>query len=127
MVCDQHSCPCWQITFKEEKYLLNGKESTQIKKTVMGEDRKEDFFGNLSFLSQSNDSVEHIEEDYQYKFVDDLTVLEIVNPISIGMASFNTKSSVPSDIPIHNRYIPPEHLKTQAYINEIMNGPIKFF
>ena len=39
--------------------------------------------------------------------------------LSIGMVSFNVQQSVPNDIPIHNGYIPPEHLQTQTYINEI--------
>ena len=57
--------------------------------------------------------------DDRYKFVDDLTVLEIVNLLTVGITSFNIKSQVPNDIPQHNQYIPPENLKSQQYIDSI--------
>ena len=60
-----------------------------------------------------------VDPEERFKFVDDLTLIEIVNLLSIGMTSFNVKTSVPSDIPAHNGYIPPENLKTQQYLNEI--------
>ena len=66
-----------------------------------------------------------IEEEDKFKFVDDLTALDIINLISVGMASFNVKSSVPTDILDHNGYFPAEHLKTQQYINEISEWTIK--
>jgi hypothetical protein len=51
--------------------------------------------------------------------VDDLTVLEIINLLTVGLTSFNMKFQVPNDIPFHNQYIPPENLKSQQYLNEI--------
>ena len=72
-------------------------------------------------MSQSNDNADIVDPEDRFKFVDDLTALEIVNLISIGMSSFHVKNSVPSDIPSHNGYISPENLKTQEYLNEITN------
>ena len=48
-----------------------------------------------------------------------LTVLEIVNLLSIGMSSFNSRHTVPADVPSNNGYIAPENLKTQKYLNDI--------
>ena len=62
-----------------------------------------------------------VEEDERFKFVNDLTLLEILNLLSIGMSSFNAKANVPSDILNHNGFIPPEHLKSQEYFNKINN------
>ena len=62
-----------------------------------------------------------VDPEEKFKFVDDLTLLEIINLISIGMSSFQVKNSVPSDIPNHNGYICPENLKTQQYVNKITN------
>ena len=53
-------------------------------------------------------------------FFDDLTVLEKVNLLVVGLASFNYHATVPSDIPTHNQLIPPEHLKSQEYITKIL-------
>ena len=70
-------------------------------------------------MSQSNDNANFVDPEERFKFVDDLTIIEIVNLMSIGIACYNVKQSVPNDIPVHNGYIPPEHLKTQTYIDKI--------
>ena len=59
-------------------------------------------FGIWEYLAQSNYSADCVEPDYRFKFVDDLTVLEKINLLIIGLASFNSRVSVPSDIPAHN-------------------------
>ena len=76
------------------------------------------FFGILEYLSQSNDNRETVDSKHKFKFVDDLTALEIVNLISVGMSNFNVKMSIPNDIPSHNGYIPKKNLKIQSYLHE---------
>ena len=76
-------------------------------------------FGIWEYLAQSNDNADCVESDYRFKFVDDLTVLEKVNLLITGLASFYSKSSVPSDIPEHNQIIPNYHLKSQEYLDYI--------
>ena len=51
--------------------------------------------------------------------MDDLTILEIVNLLTIGISSFNIKHEVPNDIGEDNLYIPPENLKSQENLNKI--------
>ena len=75
--------------------------------------------GILEYLAQSNNSADCVNVEERFKFVDDLTVLKIVNLITIGLSSFNLKSQVPSDIPVHGQFIPPESLKSQQWLNEI--------
>ena len=48
--------------------------------------------GNWEFLSQTNDNADCIPQDDRFKFVDDLSTLEIINLITIGLSSFNTKN-----------------------------------
>lgn len=76
-------------------------------------------FGILEYLSQSNDNSENVPVDERFKFIDDLTVLEIISLLNVGLASHNPKVNVPNDININNQMIPPEHLKTQKYVNDI--------
>ena len=77
-------------------------------------------FGIWEYLTQSNNSADCVTNpDYRYKFVDDLTVLEKINLLVIGLASFNCQASVPSNIPAHNQIIPAEHLKSQEYLKQI--------
>ena len=76
-------------------------------------------FGLWEYLAQSNDNSDCVNPDYRFKFVDDLTVLEKVNLLLIGLASINAHASVPSDIPEHNQLIPAENLQSQKYLDSI--------
>ena len=55
----------------------------------------------------------------RFKFIDDLSILEIINLLSVGICSFNIKQQVPNDIPSHNQFIPPENLKSQEWLKKI--------
>ena len=55
----------------------------------------------------------------RFKFVDDLTVLEIVNLLTIGITSMNLKQHIPNDVPVDNQFIPAENLKTQKWLDQI--------
>ena len=47
--------------------------------------------GILEYLSQSNDSADCVNVGDRFKFIDDLSVLEIVNLLTVGLSSFNIK------------------------------------
>ena len=73
--------------------------------------------GILEYLSLSNGNFNFLNLDEIFKFIDDASFMEILNMLSIGISSFNTKITVPTDI-IDN-YIPPENLKTSDYLSKI--------
>ena len=75
--------------------------------------------GNLEFDSQTNHNADSVPEEDRFKFVDDLSCLEIINLINIGLASHNWKQQVSNDIPTHGQIIPNTSLKFQKYIEEI--------
>ena len=75
--------------------------------------------GILEYLAQSNNCADMVSLEDRFKFVDDLTVLEIVNLLTIGITSYNLKQHIPADIPVHNQYIPAQHLKSQQWLDEI--------
>ena len=81
--------------------------------------------GIIEYLSQSNNSADCVSEEDRFKFVDDLTILEIINLLTIGISSFNLKQEVPNDIPTHNQIIPPEHLQSQKWLEEINDWTVK--
>ena len=60
--------------------------------------------GILEYLSQNNDCANFMEEDERYKYIDDLSILEILNLISLGISSYNCKVHVPSDIQTSNNF-----------------------
>ena len=75
--------------------------------------------GNWEFDSQINHNADCVPEEDRYKFVDDLSVLEIINLINIGISSHNSKYQVPNDVPTHGQIIPSMNLKSQGYIEDI--------
>ena len=76
-------------------------------------------FGLIEYDSQSNDNTDFLSEDDKYKFVDDLSVLEIINLISVGMSSYNFRQHVASDIGINQQYIPSGNIQSQQYMDNI--------
>ena len=77
--------------------------------------------GIEEYLSQSNDNVDFLELDEKFKFIDDLSILEIINLVSIGLASYNCHQHVPSDIAIENLYLDSKNIKSQEYLDSIEN------
>jgi hypothetical protein len=75
--------------------------------------------GNYEFLSQTNNNVDHIPEDDRWKWIDDLTTLEIIDLINAGLSSYNFRQHVASDININGQFLDPQNLKTQEYISTL--------
>ena len=73
----------------------------------------------LEYLSQSNNNAECVSPEDRFKFLDDLSLLEIINLLTIGLTSYNVKGQVPNDIPTHNQYIPSENLKSKEWLQKI--------
>ena len=92
------------------KVKWNSSMSTERK--LNGGGPKWGTFGIWEYLANSNESADCVSPDYRFKFVDDLTVLEKVNLLLVGLAIFNCHDTVPSDIPAHNQLIPSEHLES---------------
>ena len=63
--------------------------------------------------------------DSRFKFVDDLSTLEKISLLLIGLASHNIKLQVPNDIHTSNLIIPPNNLKSQHYLTEIQKWTVK--
>ena len=81
--------------------------------------------GILEYLSQSNNNADLVSDLDRYKFVDDLTVLEIIDLLTVGITSYNLKHHIPSDIPVHNQYIPAQNLESQTWLDGINEWTVK--
>ena len=75
--------------------------------------------GNWEFDSQTNKNANCVPEKNRFKFVDDLSLLEIINLLNIGLSSLNVKNQVPNDLPIHGQFVDNSHLLSQGYLDEI--------
>ena len=75
--------------------------------------------GQLEYLSQSNDNVNFLSMEEKFKFIDDLSVLEILNLVNCGLTAYNFRKHVASDISSHGQYLPSENIKSETYLEEI--------
>jgi hypothetical protein len=64
-------------------------------------------------------SADCVGEEDRFKFVNDLSVLEICNLISIELTCYNVKTNIPSDIIQSNQFIPSINLKPKDYLDKI--------
>ena len=95
----------------------NGKISTT--RSLNGGGTQGGLMGILEYLSQTNDNVESIPLEDRYKFIDDLSILDILNLVNIGLASFNARYQVPSDVAIDRDFLPMENTKSHEYLEAI--------
>ena len=75
--------------------------------------------GLQSYLSQSNNNTPFLPQTDKFKWIDDLEMLEIINLISIGLASYNFRNHVASDVGVDQKFLPSQNIETQNYMNMI--------
>ena len=103
---------------RQMKVKWNGKTSSSHK--LNGGGPQGGLLGILEYLSQTNNNTDYLSDEDKYKFIDDLSVLDKVNLISQGLASYNFKRHVASDVSIeHNQFLPQANFKSQGYLNNI--------
>ena len=64
-----------------------------------------DILGIIEYKSQSNDNTDFLDTDSKFKYIDDLSILSVLNMTLCGISSYNSKQQVPSDIGISNHFI----------------------
>ena len=99
------------------KVNWNGAYSSQ--RNLNGGGPQGGLMGILEYLSQTNNNSDFVPTDERFKFIDDLSTLEIINLISIGLSCYNSKLQVPSDIAEHNQFIDSTKLKSQKYLESL--------
>ena len=75
--------------------------------------------GLIEYDSQSNDNTDFLSQEDKFKFVDDLSTLEIINLIMVGLASYNFKEHVASDIGINQLFLPTKNVNSQTNMDNI--------
>ena len=111
--------------FQDRQMSVKWHGSRSVPKPINGGGPQGATLGILEYLAQSNNSADCVNEVDRFKFIDDLTILEIVNLLTVGLSSFNIKQQVPVDIPLHNQYIPSENLQSQVWLNQINDWTVK--
>ena len=82
--------------FEDRRMVVRWKNATSQEHELPSSTPQGSSFGVAEFLSISNDNANSVPEDNKYSYMDDLSLLEIINLINIGIASYNSKVHVAS-------------------------------
>ena len=74
--------------------------------------------GGIEYLVQSNDNADCVDEEERFKYVDDLSILEVICLTGLLM-EYDTRQHVPSDIGTDQMFLPPQVTRTQTNLNQI--------
>ena len=83
------------------------------------------FIGNQEFDSHTNHNTDYVPESDRFKFVDDLTFLEVISLVNIGLSSHNIRQQASDDLPTHDQVVGNAQLKSQAYLDQINLWTVK--
>ena len=111
--------PILMSFFEDRRMTVKWRDAMSAVKRLKGGGPQGSTKGVLSYISQSNNNSDCVPLEERYKYFDDLTVLEFVSLLNVGLSSQNVRLSVPSNLPSHNQFVPRDHLKTQGYLDKI--------
>ena len=107
--------------FEERKMFVRWQGEHSGLKDMPGSGAMGATLGILEYTSQTNNIADCIPVEDRSRFIDDLTSIEVINLLTIGLSSLNVKTHIPSDLPIHGKFIDGKNLKSQGYLDEIDN------
>ena len=102
----------------DRKMTVKYREAISSERSLPGGGAQGTLLGPIEYSCQSNDSANCVNENQRYKFVDDLTTIEVISVIT-KVVAYNFHHHVASDIGINSQYIPKENLETQNVISSI--------
>ena len=76
--------------------------------------------GQIEYLVQSNDNADIVSQDDRFKYIDDLSVLQLIC-LSGLLVEYDFQQHVASDVGVDDQFLPAEHYETQDTLNYISN------
>ena len=76
--------------------------------------------GQIDYLVQSNDNADIVSPEDRFKYIDDLSVLQLVC-LSGLLTEYNFKEQVASDVGIDDKFLPSTNFECQDTLNFISN------
>ena len=73
----------------------------------------------MNIFPQSNNNASFLTSEEKFKFIDDLSVLEMVNLVISGLSSYNFKQHMASDFGVNGQYLPSDNVQSQTYLDKI--------
>ena len=106
------------LSDRKMKVRFNGEESDFF--GLVGGGPQGTLIGQLEYLVFSNDNADIVSADDRYKYIDDLTVLQLVC-LSGLLTEYNFTEHVASDIGLGQTFLPADSYSTQDHLNYISN------
>ena len=104
------------LSDRSMRVKFNGQLSDVL--TLIGGGPQGTLLGLIEYLVQSNDNADSISKENRFKFVDDLSMLEL---IALGdiLVNYDFQNHVASDIANDDLYLPPENFDMQSNLDKI--------
>ena len=106
------------LTDRKMKVKFNGELSNFL--TLIGGGPLGTLLGGLEYLVQSNDNAECVPPEDRFKYIDDLSLLQLVC-LSGLLMEYNFHQHVASDIGIDQQYLPASTYPTQECLDFVSN------
>ena len=103
---------------QDRKMTVKFKGSTSSIHSLPGGGPQGSLLGGIEYLVNSNDNADFMDDDEKFKYVDDLSILELVCLAGL-LCEYNFRLHVASDIAIDSYYLPPNSFNTQGYLEKI--------
>ena len=104
------------LTDRKMKVKFNGEISDFL--ALIGGGPQGTLLGQTEYLVQSNDNADGVPEDDRFKYIDDLSVLQLICMTGL-LIDYNFQQHVASDIGVGDKFLPSENYNIQEYIHQI--------
>ena len=103
---------------QNRKMIVKFRDAKSSKRDMPGGGPQGTLLGVIEYLVSSNDSTDCVDPLDRFKYVDDATVLEMIQLAGL-LTEYNFRNHVANDIPIDSLYLPSQNFQSQSYISTI--------
>ena len=105
---------------QDRKMTVRYRREESSEKSLPGGGAQGTLLGPIEYWTQSNKNADAVSQDKRFKFVDDLTTIEVISLVT-KVVSYNFRQHVASDVGIHNQFISREKTETQSVVDSVNN------
>ena len=107
---------CSYLSDRSMRVKFNGEVSELF--ALIGGGHQGTLLGQTEYLVQSNDNADCVEPDDRFKYIDDLSILQLLC-LSGMLVEYYFKSHVASDVGIDQKFLPADRFETHECLDTI--------
>ena len=105
--------------FKERTMQVKWSNGLSQSRPLPGGTPQGGTLGTIEYNSQTNNNTDFLSDEEKYKFIDDLSFLEVLNLLMASLNQYDPREQVPSDVGIEDKFISGDNLKSQSHLKKI--------